>query len=136
MNPKRKNLAKLAVNYSIKLIVLFGSAAKQNKRPEDFDVAVFFEKGKEKKYITSIQGYNDIWIKLARALDISPDNLDLTIISSNTPILLLQQIARDGKILYGKPADFNLIQLKAFRVFYDYQRPKYLEQYLKNYIYA
>jgi predicted nucleotidyltransferase len=136
MNPKRKNLAKLALKYGIKLIILFGSAAKQNKKPEDFDVAVFFENGKEKKYMTNIQMYNNIWIELAQMLGISPDILDLAIISSNTPILLLQQIARDGKILYGKPADFNSIQLKAFRFFYDYQRPKYLKQYLKNYIYA
>lgn len=126
-------IAALARRFNVQMVVLFGSAAKKDKEPEDIDIALFLKDASRKKYENDIDNYTRLWIALAKALNVSADKLDITFVSPKTPPLLQYYIARDGKLLFGHRSDFLRFRLKAFRVFFDTEPfRRALDTYLKK----
>lgn len=130
-------LDKFAKRFSIQAIVVFGSAAKNNKKPEDIDIALFLKEASRKKYEDDIDNYTKLWIALGKALNVSADKLDITFVSPKTPPLLQYYIAKDGQLLFGKHADFAKFRLKAIKIFFDTKPFRdALDRYLKKVLYA
>src|ERR1035437_158320 len=91
---KNKLIEKIAEKHKLDLVVLFGSQAKNKATKEsDIDVGVHCANGLNL----------DDKIAVARELAevFQNENIDVSIISSNSP-LLMRQILTDGKILYEK----------------------------------
>jgi len=91
---KNKLIEKIAENRGLDLVVLFGSQVKNKATKEsDIDVGIY-----------SSIGLN-LDDKIAVASELAEvfqnENIDVSIISSNSP-LLMRQILTDGKILYEK----------------------------------
>jgi len=131
----QEKLNKFSGEFSVQMIVIFGSAVKNQKQPEDFDVALFMPDEKRVNHEEDMSNYSRLWMKLAEALAVSPDKLDITFVSPKTPPLLLYHIAKDGRLFYGRRSDFSLFQLKAIKIFFDsvlFRRAtdKYLEKFL------
>ncbi len=108
----KKALAKIARQYGLSLIILFGSAAKKTTHAaSDIDVAVVAKKtltvGKE--------------LKMRAALsETLQGEIDLAFLNHASP-LLLGQIARDGKLLFGGKKNFNAVRIQAMKQYIDFK---------------
>lgn len=108
----QKKLAAIAKKYSLKLIILFGSADENRQhKKSDIDVAVVLSKP----------------IFLRKELDLRSElfkifkkEIDLVQIQHAGP-LLLGQIAKKGKLLYGNKKDFSALRIYAQKCFLDFE---------------
>ncbi|MDI6689144.1 MAG: nucleotidyltransferase domain-containing protein [Actinomycetota bacterium] len=111
--PKRK-LAKIAKEYNLNLIVLFGSYATHlPKRGSDIDIAI-----RTTRHLTSKEE-----IALISQLSLLfPTEIDVTFINEADSVLIYE-IARDGIPLYEEnPDSFVEFQLYATKVSEDEQK--------------
>lgn len=108
---KKQLLKKIARKYKLELVVLFGSMAKGKTRKEsDADVAV---KSRVKLNFRE-------QLRLAGALqNVFNREVDLSLIEYANP-LLLHQIFKEGKLLYGSKSSFSSSSLYAFHRYNDY----------------
>lgn len=110
----KNDFARIAKKYKLRLIVLFGSMATgRNHRGSDADVVVVSEKRISLKRELTLR--KELFYALGR-------EIDLVIFPSRgaTP-LLLGQIAREGKCLYGTRSDFIAFKVQAMKRFIDFK---------------
>lgn len=93
---KQKNelIKEIAEKHNLDLIVLFGSWAKNRAIKEsDIDIGIYSKSGLDfDKKINISKDFSELF---------ESNNIDVSIISSNSP-LLMYSILKDGKVLYEK----------------------------------
>ena len=112
INQKQKNsLKEVALNFQLKLIILFGSyASGDNRLDSDLDIAVLANKSLSFKQELKLIG---------KISQIFGKNVDLSLINKANP-LLLNEISSKGILLYGTKNNFISFQLYAFHKYNDY----------------
>lgn len=82
---------------------LFGSAAKNDLRPlSDIDIAIFLRKGEKGScFDLKLTTYSDICRVLKR------DDIDVVILNITTNIMLLDEIIRNGVVLFDGDKDLR-----------------------------
>lgn len=109
---KKQALKKIAKKYKLELIILFGSIAKGKARKEsDADIAV--KSGDKLNFSTQLQ----LTVDLREVFD---REIDLSIIEHSNP-LLLRQIFREGKLIFGAEREFSRLSLYSFHRYNDYK---------------
>jgi len=124
----RLGIARIAENFGLSLVVLFGSVAAGTERPDsDIDLGVQFKGGDP---------------GLSRTLDVRGElsilfperDVDLTILNRADPFFM-KKIAERCEFLYGEPAKASAFLLLAFKRYQDHR--KYLEmerEYAADYV--
>lgn len=108
---QKNKLSKIAGKRGLKLVLLFGSFARGKERKDsDLDIAISGNKNLSFKKII------DISTDLAK---IFKKDIDISVIDTADP-LLLEQIAGNSILIFGKPADFSELKLYAFKRYNDY----------------
>jgi predicted nucleotidyltransferase len=108
---QKEQINKIAKKYDLKLLLLFGSQVNgKAKSNSDFDVA----------YLSRDSLISEKWLDLNSDLaDIfNSDRVDQVNIR-NAGILLLHEISRNSKLLFGNEIDYIKFKTRAFRVFID-----------------
>ena len=116
-NQKGEKMKEIAEKYGLKMLLLFGSRAKDEKyirKDSDFDVAYLSEKGLDIK--------QEIELNCDLIDAFGCDKVDLVNIKRVNPFLR-NEIAKNSKLLYGKKIDY--LEFKAF-AFKDYISHKQL----------
>lgn len=104
----RRIVGDVAREEDLRLIVLFGSGAREDERPEDLDLGVLGRSPVEPLNLT-----NRLIERLGR------QDVDLVDLRRADPVLMVQ-VARDGTPLYeGSPGEFARFHSLAFRRFAD-----------------
>ncbi len=104
----------IAQEYGIRLAILFGSVAQgQTHTESDLDIAVQLTKP------VDIQTQ----LKLISALSewSGTEKIDLVVLNSDTPPLLLGELAQHGKLLHGNEDEFSRFQVTAMQQFLDFK---------------
>ncbi|MCZ8025419.1 MAG: nucleotidyltransferase domain-containing protein [Microcystis sp. LE19-10.1B] len=84
---------------NLQMLILFGSRARGDHRPDsDWDFAVLYEEGSNRKDISS---QFKIYSLLEQALEIPEDKIDVIDLKGCSPILA-HYVARDGQLLYER----------------------------------
>ncbi len=104
-------LSKIAKDFSLKLLLLFGSKVKGNFK-EDSDVDLAFLAFKD----LSSKDFLELTVKLSQHFKKEVDLVDL----KKANPLLLYQIAKNCKLLYGKEKDFIKFKIVAFKKYVDH----------------
>ncbi|PIU16383.1 hypothetical protein COT20_00435 [bacterium (Candidatus Gribaldobacteria) CG08_land_8_20_14_0_20_39_15] len=118
----KKEIKKIAQKYNLAMVLLFGSQARGRVKPDsDIDIAY------------STQNPLSIKEKLDLNNDLGnffrKDNVDQIDIKSANP-LLLYEISRNSKLLFGKEIDYIKFKTRAFRIFIDSESLFKLEESL------
>ncbi|MFA6526316.1 MAG: nucleotidyltransferase domain-containing protein [Candidatus Buchananbacteria bacterium] len=104
-------IAKIAQNFHIKLVIIFGSFASGKQRPgSDLDIAVL--------------GLEDISFKDQISLtnefsSIFQYDVDLSVLNRANPLLLFEA-SKNPILLYGGREEFLKFKLYAFNAYHDY----------------
>ena len=108
---RKQSLEKITRKYNLELVILFGSTARGKERAEsDADVAV--------KSMTKLDFRKQL--RLAGDLrDVFNREVDLSLVEYANP-LLLHQICKYGKLVYGSGRVFSGLKLYAFHRYNDY----------------
>ena len=106
LNEKQKEeIGKLAVDYGLRFIVLFGSRADDiANEHSDYDLAIMAQK--PQSLYGDLNRFNQILFRLSAILQIPEEKLDLTDLH-NEDILLRYQIVLNGKLLMGDFDDYE-----------------------------
>lgn len=108
----KKSLSKLAKQYHLQMIILFGSVARQRSHSaSDVDLAILPQKPLTLKRELALR--HALFTHFNR-------EIDLVILPCNSP-LLLGQIAREGQLLYGPKNDFLTFRVNAMKRFIDFK---------------
>lgn len=108
----KNTLANLVKKYDLKIVILFGSVAK-NRATKDSDIDL------------AVMSHSKIVLKKELELRYELQNLykrevDLVFLKNAGP-LLLGQIAKEGKLLFGKKKDFDSIRINAMKSYLDFE---------------
>lgn len=105
-------LTQVAAKYDLKMIVLFGSVAKNRANQDsDVDLAILAD---------SIFGLKKE-LELRHQLEtIFKREVDLVFFQNAAP-LLLGQIAKEGKLLFGKKREFDAFRIYAMKSYLDFE---------------
>ena len=121
---------KIAQKFNLKLIILFGSLAKNIANTySDADIAVLQKKKLSLK--------NELLLR-KEFFNIFKKEIDLVFLQSLGP-LMLGQIAKDGKLLYGDEKEFKNFKIYAaktridFEPYFKLQEKLIKKQLLKKY---
>jgi hypothetical protein len=123
-NIKNSTFKKLAQQYPITLIILFGSSAPgKTKKDSDVDIGVYL------KDRIGIKEENNLIQDLVHLFKRS--NIDTVILNSASPVLLFEVIKK-GRLLFGKRRnDFLQFKLMVMKRYWEYAKfHKYREMYL------
>ncbi len=104
------------------MLVVFGSAATEAKKPDDIDIAVFLNETSRALAETDYARQHEILLTLGELLKESPDRIDMVLISPKISPLLQYHIARDGELLFGSENDFMRFRLLAIKVYWDTEK--------------
>jgi uncharacterized protein len=108
---QKKRIEELAKKFRLKMIVIFGSFANgTEKKDSDIDIGVKIRK----KLI-----YKDEIALMRELSDIFKQDADMSIINYANP-LLLNQMAKNSVLVYGKENDYRDFKLYAFHRYNDY----------------
>lgn len=108
---KKEKISAIAKKYGIELMVVFGSVAKRSTRQEsDIDIAI---KGKRLHLSAELRLRAELFKVFKR-------EIDLVFLEHASP-LLLGQIARSGKLVYGKKKDFTAFKVHAMKKYFDFE---------------
>lgn len=128
---QKKNIAKIAKKYNLKLVLIFGSRiSKKTHQESDLDIGILTKKVFSfKKHLSIISDFENIF-------HIQPD---ITTLNHADP-LLLRKIIENSLIIYGKPRDFAEFKMNAFFQFCDYKpyfklEEKIAARFIENLIY-
>ena len=107
-----QSIKEVAISNQLDLVVLFGSHAKNRAVKEsDIDIGIYGD-----RYISWDE---KIELSLEFSKIFKSDNLDVQIISSNSP-LLMHNILSSGKVLFEKKKGvFSMLKLYAWKIFAD-----------------
>lgn len=107
--------AKLAKKYDLKLMVLFGSHAKGNIRPDsDVDIAIYPVKELTPKQEQAI--YNDLINLFSR------DDVDVVNLKRTRDVLIRYEIFTIGKPLYeAEPNLFSKVRMRSWFEYHDFK---------------
>lgn len=108
---QRKAVQKIAEKYNLKLVMLFGSfASGKTHKNSDLDIAVMGEKKIDfKEQIKLINNFSQVFKR----------DVDLSIINAANPLLLFQ-ISKNAKIIFGSRQDFHKFRIYSFHRYNDY----------------
>jgi len=118
----KKNLAeKIAKNYSLELILLFGSrASKKNYKGSDFDIAYLSKRDLD------LEEESKLIVELAPVF--KSENIDLVNLKKAPP-LLFYAIFKNCRIIYEKePLIFHSLRAYAFKKYVE-TKPLYEEKF-------
>lgn len=124
-NELMKNALKQVVEkYGLRIVVLFGSVAKnRSNKNSDVDIAVLVDS----KFSLKKE------LELRRELEILfKREVDLVFLSNAGP-LLLGQIAREGKLLFGKKGEFDAFRIYAMKSYLDFEPYFKLQEKINKY---
>lgn len=115
---------RIAKKYSIKIVILFGSVARNmTNKNSDVDLAVLVD---SKLGLTKE-------LKLRHELqDLFKKEVDLVFLPGAGP-LLLGQIAKEGKLLFGKKSEFNAFRVYAMKSYLDFEPYFKLQEKINHY---
>ena len=122
MNIDQQKLHELINKYPIRMLILFGSAARLGlDSAADIDIAVsaapeFYE---SMAFLDFSSQLEDVFPDVEKEIDLVP-------IRTEDPVLL-SQIARDGKLLYESTTD-QFSKFKLFASFFAEDQERYLEK--------
>ena len=120
---KKTSVKKIAEKYGLKLVMFFGSfASGKNRQDSDLDVAVLGSKE------VSFQEQIDIINKFS---EIFSENVDLSVLNNGNPLLLFE-VSKNAKLLYGSDEEFMKFKLQAFRQYNDYAQYFEMEKRLNK----
>lgn len=94
------------------MLILFGSQAKNNTHQES-DVDLLFVREKALKSNEETEIYNELY-------QVFKNKIDLINLKNASP-LLLGEIAKNGKLLYGKTAEFKKLKINALLQYLDFE---------------
>ena len=106
----KKEVEKLARKYGLKLLLVYGSVAKNEAR-RDSDVDVAFRSENKVDLL-------ELMADLVKVLKFG--KIDLVDLDTANP-LLLSQIVSDYIVLFGEKSAVNSLEVKAFKRFVDYK---------------
>ncbi|MDP3795057.1 MAG: nucleotidyltransferase domain-containing protein [bacterium] len=111
------------------LIILFGSQATGKRRPgSDTDVAVLSD------HQLTLKEKTNLTVKLADALKVSDENIDLVDLWNASPLLQFE-VARSGRLLSGDPFLFTRFRVLAFKRYADTAKFRRLrEKLMQTYV--
>jgi len=123
-----KEIKEIAKKYKIDLIVLFGSLAKGNERSES-DADIGISRNKSFELEEDLQLRQDLQQIFKREIDIVE-------IKRASP-LLLGEIAKNSRLLYGKKDKFTEMKILAMKKYIDFKpyfklREELIRKYIKN----
>jgi len=111
----------------IALLVLFGSSTKtKTGHANDLDIAVKFKQGQEVSKLKLIYKLDDLF---------NGNKIDLVLLTTDTPPLLLHEIFHKGECLFEFKKDIFLMEkLRAWKLYLDTEkilsmRSKYLKDF-------
>jgi predicted nucleotidyltransferase len=112
--PSREVLAPIAERFGLRLIVLFGSAARGRANSEsDIDLGVFVDRP------LTVNKRLKLWSALSSLFSV---DVDLTVLNHVDPVLAFEA-ARDGKALFeGEPYFWDKWKSYAFRQYWDTEK--------------
>lgn len=126
------SIQKLAEKYRLKLVMLFGSAARGTEtKKSDIDIAVLGDKDFYEN------NYSDFLFEMAKLERIEKREIEVVPISDRNPILLYH-IFKDGIALYKKSEEEYFRTISWARFIYEdnkrffYGREKLIEKRLKE----
>ncbi len=108
---KKQKINKIAKKYGLKLVLLFGSFA-NGKTHKDSDLDIAIMGGKKIDFEKQIKLANNF-------SQIFKRDIDLSIINTANPLLLFQ-ISKNARIIFGSELDFYKFRLHAFHRYNDY----------------
>ena len=111
------------------LIIAFGSQQTNFARADsDFDFAILTEKPLSLAVRTKISE------RLSRKFKINEDKIDITDLSTASP-LLLYEVSKKGKLIEGDSFDFIRFKVRAWKIYQDTRKFRILkEKMVKNYV--
>ena len=111
------------------LIIAFGSQQTNFSRADsDFDFAILTEKPLSLAVRTKISE------RLSRKFKINEDKIDITDLSTASP-LLLYEVSKKGKLIEGDSFDFIRFKVRAWKIYQDTRKFRILkEKMVKNYV--
>ena len=121
------NLPDLMEKYYINLIVIYGSRSNQTSTDlSDFDIAILAKNSLDLNTLSQLRA------ALAKEFNFPEDKVDLVEIIKTSP-LLQSQVAKTGKVLIGREADFLKFRILAWRRYLDTAKLRRLrEEYLRK----
>ena len=119
---QKRKVEEIAQKYSLELILLFGSQATGKARPEsDFDVAFLSEK--------KLSFEEELQLDVDFMPIFHSDKIDLVNLRNANP-LLLHEVVRDARLVYGDEGKFFEFQAYVFKNYIDHQSLFELEGFL------
>ena len=111
MEIEKDKIIEIAKKHKLKMLLLFGSQASGRVKPDsDFDIAYLPKESFDTKQILELNGdLMDIF---------HSERIDQVNIRQASP-LLLHEISRNSKLLFGQEIDYIRFKTRAFRVFVD-----------------
>ncbi len=106
---------------NLKLLILFGSRARGEHRPDsDWDLAISHDETNRQTHIKEISNdYLTSLSILSELFEINRDSIDLIELDRCSP-LMKYQVARDGKLIYEKnTGDFLKFRVRAWKEYAD-----------------
>lgn len=107
----QSELSKICKKYQIEMLILFGSQAK-NRTHQESDIDLLFVRKKTLKPSEEADLYNQLY-------QIFKKKIDLVNLKNASP-LLLGEIAKNSKLLYGNKSEFKTLQIKALFQYWDF----------------
>lgn len=120
----KKGITKLAEKYDLKMIVLFGSVAKNRaSQNSDVDLAILADSkfGLKKE----LELRHELETMFKREVDL--------VFFQNAAPLLLGQIAKEGKLLFGKKREFDAFRIYAMKSCLDFEPYFKLQEKINHY---
>ncbi|MCA2641536.1 MAG: nucleotidyltransferase domain-containing protein [Microcystis aeruginosa Ma_QC_Ch_20071001_S25] len=112
---------------NLKLLILFGSRARGEHRPDsDWDFAVLYGERSDRKDISSLL---KIYTLLEQAFEIPDDKIDVVDLKECSPILA-HYVARDGQLLYER--ETGLFEVFKEKFLMNPEESKALYRQLRN----
>lgn len=117
-------IANIASKYGLKMVVLFGSVAKNRaNQNSDIDIAILPFKTLVLKKELELRYELQYFFK---------KDVDLVFLQ-DAGALLLGQIAKEGKLLFGKKKDFDAFRIYAMKSYLDFEPYFQLQEKANHY---
>lgn len=126
---KRERLKEIAKTHNLKLVLIFGSAAKERAHPlSDVDVAVLAEDYES----FSLPQQSDLHYEIQRLFE--DREVDLVFLNRADP-LFMKKILEDCTLLYGNEEQLAKLKIHAYKRYIDHNKYFELErEYAERFI--
>ena len=114
----------LAKKYDLKVVIVFGSVANNRaKKDSDIDLAILSS--------SKLTLRKELELRY-QLQNLFKREVDLVFLRDAGP-LLLGQIAKEGKLLFGKKRDFDSIRISAMKSYLDFEPYFKLQEKINRY---